>query len=346
MKIGPYLLDNNLFLAPMAGVTDLPFRRLCKQLGAGVVVSEMVTSDPLLQNSRKTRLRIAQSDDSNIKDCHASQTELKQPTDLKQEVGLRIVQIAGGDAAMLAEAAKINAARGAQVIDINMGCPAKKVCKKAAGSALLKDPRLVEDILNRVVSAVDIPVTLKIRTGWDKQSKNALQIAKIAEDSGIQSLAVHGRTRACKYQGEAEHETVALVKQAVNIPVIANGDIVSPLQAKQVLQYTGADGLMIGRAAQGKPWIFREIDYFLKHGKEMPAIEHGEIEQILTQHLKSLYQFYGEFMAVRIARKHTGWYLLNQQQNDAIQIAVFRKKFNSLDSAERQLAALAEYFRQ
>ncbi len=344
MKIGPYLLDNNLFLAPMAGVTDLPFRRLCKQLGAGVVVSEMVTSDPLLQNSRKTRLRIAQQDQALDNSCSSSTGD--KPLDLKQEVGLRIVQIAGGDAEILAEAAKINAARGAQVIDINMGCPAKKVCKKAAGSALLKDPRLVEDILTRVVAAVDIPVTLKIRTGWDKQSKNALQIAKIAEDRGIQSLAVHGRTRACKYQGEAEHETVALVKQAVNIPVIANGDIVSPQQAKQVLHYTGADGLMIGRAAQGRPWIFREIDYFLKHGKQMPAIEPWEVEQILTMHLKALYRFYGDFMGVRIARKHTGWYLLNQQQTDMNQVAAFRKKFNSLDSAEGQLMALAEYFRQ
>ncbi len=339
MKIGPYLIENNLFLAPMAGVTDLPFRRLCKKLGAGVVVSEMVTSDPLLQNSRKTRLRIAQ--DHLIDGEEASQSD-----DLRQEVGLRIVQIAGGDAEILAKAAKINAARGAQVIDINMGCPAKKVCKKAAGSALLKDPKLVEEILTRVVAAVDIPVTLKIRTGWDTQSKNALQIAKIAEDSGIQSLAVHGRTRACKYQGEAEHETVAQVKQSVSIPVIANGDIVSPQVAKRVLQYTGADGLMIGRAAQGRPWIFREINYFLKHGKEMPAIEKKEIESILTQHLKALYQFYGEFMGVRIARKHTGWYLLNQQKEDTTQIAAFRKKFNSLDSANAQLDALAEYFRQ
>ncbi|MDQ7048917.1 MAG: tRNA dihydrouridine synthase DusB [Enterobacterales bacterium] len=344
MKIGPYLLDNNLFLAPMAGVTDLPFRRLCKQLGAGVVVSEMVTSDPLLQNSRKTRLRIAQQDEvQNYSPLSAADDD---NTDLKQEVGLRIVQIAGGDADMLAEAAKINAARGAQVIDINMGCPAKKVCKKAAGSALLKDPRLVEEILTRVVAAVDIPVTLKIRTGWDTQSKNALQIAKIAEDQGIQSLAVHGRTRACKYQGEAEHETVALVKQAVNIPVIANGDIISPQQAKKVLHYTGADGLMIGRAAQGRPWIFREIDYFLKHDKEMPAIERQEIEQILTMHIKALYRFYGDFMGVRIARKHTGWYLLNQQHTDINQLAAFRKRFNSLDSVEGQLMALAEYFRQ
>ena len=336
MKIGPYCLDNNLFLAPMAGVTDLPFRRLCKRLGAGVVVSEMVTSDPLLQNSRKTKLRLAH--DEAFKDSSH-----------KSEPGLRIVQIAGGDAEMLAQAAISNTNKGAQVIDINMGCPAKKVCRKAAGSALLKDPQLVEDIIKAVVSAVDIPVTLKIRTGWDTDNKNALQIAKLAEDFGIQSLAIHGRTRACKYMGEAEHETVALVKQSIKIPVVANGDITSPEKAKQILDYTGVDGLMIGRAAQGRPWIFREINYFLKNGHHIKPIKIEEVEGILIQHISDLHQFYGEHQGVRIARKHAAWYLTSHSENtnniDQQIFKNFKKKFNALITAEEQLNALARYFK-
>jgi len=340
MRIGPYLLDNNLFLAPMAGVTDLPFRRLCKRLGAGVVVGEMVTSDPLLQNSRKTRLRLAQD--------FATEKELADGSiaQHQSEPGLRVVQIAGGDAEILAQAAISNMQRGAQVIDINMGCPAKKVCKKAAGSALLKDPKLVDEILNAVVAAVDIPVTLKIRTGWDKDSKNALQIAKLAEDAGIQSLAVHGRTRACKYKGEAEHETVALVKQSVKIPVIANGDINTPEQAKQVLDFTKADGLMIGRAAQGKPWIFREISHFLEHGYHLPAIEITEVAQVLMQHIKALHEFYGEHQGVRIARKHTSWYLTESGMTNPQITKDFKKNFNYLLSADEQLKALTDYFGQ
>ena len=318
MRIGSYALDNNLFLAPMAGVTDLPFRRLCKSMGAGVVVGEMVSSDPSLRQSRKSQLRLRHDD----------------------EPGLRIVQIAGGDAEMLAEAARYNVDNGAQVIDINMGCPAKKVCKKAAGSALLKDPKLVEEILHAVVNAVSVPVTLKIRTGWDPENRNALFIAKLAEDAGIQSLAVHGRTRADKYLGEAEYDTIAQVKQSVAIPVIANGDIDSPQKAKYVLDYTGADGVMIGRAAQGRPWIFREINYFLEHGELMPQISEQEVAKILIAHVEALHAFYGEYLGVRIARKHTAWYLAEENTAKS-----FKQHFNQIQSAGAQLEALTEYFK-
>ncbi len=319
MQIGQYVLENNLFLAPMAGVTDLPFRRLCKAMGAGVVVGEMVGADPSLRLSRKSLLRLRHDN----------------------EPGLRVVQIAGGDSAMLAEAAEYNVKNGAQVIDINMGCPAKKVCKKAAGSALLKDPVLVEEILNTVVKAVDVPVTLKIRTGWDPQNKNALLIAKLAEQAGIQSLVVHGRTRECKYQGAAEYETVTLVKQSVSIPVIANGDITSPQKAKEVLSFTGADGLMIGRAAQGRPWIFREINHFLETGKLLPEIQIEEIESVLMSHVAELHEFYGELQGLRIARKHTSWYLNETDENSAKQLLT---QFNQINSAKQQLDVLADYF--
>ena len=354
MKIGPYLLDNNLFLAPMAGVTDLPFRKLCKRMGAGVVVSEMVTSDPALQNSRKTKLRLAHSFNQEIDERLQTNDQLPHlgkdnSTQSYSDTGLRVVQIAGGDAEILASAAVSNAAKGAQIIDINMGCPAKKVCKKAAGSALLKDPKLVDSILKAVVGSVDIPVTLKIRTGWDKNSINALQIAKIAEDNGIQSLAVHGRTKACKYEGFAEHDTVALIKQSVAIPVIANGDIDSPEAAKKVLEYTGADGLMVGRAAQGRPWIFREISYFLKNNQLPPPMAVEEIKNILQQHIASLHQFYGEHQGVRIARKHTSWYLANDilpgssdRSNNAKR---FKKTFNTFLTASEQLSSLDDYFK-
>ena len=353
MKIGPYLLDNNLFLAPMAGVTDLPFRSLCKSMGAGVVVSEMVTSDPKLQNSRKTKLRLAHAFNSQIDEMSGSVNDKnirKQEHRVQNDAdtGLRVVQIAGGDAEILAKAAVANAAKGAQVIDINMGCPAKKVCKKAAGSALLKDPKLVDSILKAVVGSVDIPVTLKIRTGWDRNSINALQIAKIAEDNGIQSLAVHGRTKACKYEGFAEHDTVALVKQSVSIPVIANGDIDSPETAKKILQYTGADGLMIGRAAQGRPWIFREISYFLSNNELPPSIEIEEIKNILLNHIVSLHRFYGENQGVRIARKHTSWYLANDilsvSSDRSHKAKYFKKTFNTYLTASEQLTSLSDYF--
>jgi len=342
MKIGPYLLDNNLFLAPMAGVTDLPFRRLCKSMGAGVVVSEMVTSDPKLQNTRKTKLRLAHSFGDET-------SEFSRPTK-DSDTGLRVVQIAGGDAEILAKAAVTNEDNGAQIIDINMGCPAKKVCKKAAGSALLKDPKLVDSILKAVVGSVDIPVTLKIRTGWDKKSINALQIAKIAEDNGIQSLAVHGRTKACKYEGLAEHDTVALIKQSVSIPVIANGDIDSPEMAKKILQHTGADGLMIGRAAQGRPWIFREISYFLRNNRLPAPMAIEEIKYILLNHIASLHLFYGENQGVRIARKHTSWYLANDilsgSKDRSDKARHFKRTFNTFLTASEQLTSLNDYFEQ
>jgi len=323
LAIGSHQLANNLLLAPMAGVTDLPFRRLCMQMGAGAVVGEMISSDPTLRNTRKSSLRRRHDG----------------------EPGLRIVQIAGAEPEMMAEAARFNVAEGAQVIDINMGCPAKKVCRKAAGSALLRDPELVRSILRAVVAAVDVPVTLKFRTGWDAQNRNALDIARIAEDAGIQMLSLHGRTRACKYNGEAEYDTIAAVKQAVSIPVIANGDIDSPEKAKYVLDYTQADGLMIGRAAQGRPWLFREIGYFLETGKKMPNISLAEVEQILTGHIIALHQFYGEFMGVRIARKHTAWYLAAAMTDSAAQRA-FKARFNQFETAAEQLAGLAEFFNQ
>ena len=245
-QIGPHTIDSQVILAPMAGVTDLPFRRLCKRLGAGMVVSEMITADTRLWHTRKSSYRLQKD----------------------QNDSLNVVQIAGGDPEMMAEAARVNAANGAHIIDINMGCPAKKVCNVAAGSALLKDEKKVAEILQAVVNAVDIPVTLKIRTGWDKENRNAVDIAKIAENSGIQALTIHGRTRECKFKGEVEYDTIAEVKSNIQIPVIANGDIDSPEKAKQVLDYTNADAIMIGRAAQGRPWIFREINHYLETGEK------------------------------------------------------------------------------
>ncbi|MCZ4321011.1 tRNA dihydrouridine synthase DusB [Pseudomonas anguilliseptica] len=317
LRIGPYTLPNSLILAPMAGVTDQPFRQLCKRMGAGLVVSEMVTSDVRLWNTRKSSLRMIHSGDP-------------EP---------RSVQIAGGDPEMLAEAARRNVEMGAQIIDINMGCPAKKVCNKAAGSALLKDEVLVHEILQAVVAAVDVPVTLKIRTGWDRENKNGTTVAKIAEDSGIVALAVHGRTRADLYMGEAEYETIAAIKQAVSIPVLANGDIDSPQKAKAVLAATGADGLLIGRAAQGRPWIFREIEHYLRTGEQLPAPSLGEVERILLEHLAALHAFYGDVMGVRIARKHVSWYLATLPGAKE-----FRAQFNRLDSTDAQCTNVREFF--
>lgn len=317
VRIGPYTLPNQLILAPMAGVTDQPFRQLCRRLGAGMVVSEMVTSDVRLWNSRKSRLRLVHEGDP-------------EP---------RSVQIAGGDPEMLAEAARRNVELGAQIIDINMGCPAKKVCNKAAGSALMKDEELVTAILNAVVSAVEVPVTLKIRTGWDRANKNGVTVAKIAEQAGIAALAVHGRTRADLYTGEAEYDTIAAIKQAVSIPVFANGDIDSPHKARQVLDATGADALLIGRAAQGRPWIFREIAHFLATGKELPAPTLYEVERILLEHLAALHTFYGELMGVRIARKHVGWYLATLPG-----AREFRAGFNRLESTDAQCTAVRQFF--
>ncbi|WP_296216913.1 tRNA dihydrouridine synthase DusB [Pseudomonas sp. UBA2684] len=315
--IGPYTLPNQLILAPMAGVTDRPFRQLCRRLGAGLVVSEMVTSDVRLWNTRKSSLRLMHEGDP-------------EP---------RSVQIAGGDPEMLAEAARRNVDLGAQIIDINMGCPAKKVCNKAAGSALLKDERLVREILQAVVAAVDVPVTLKIRTGWDRQNKNGLDVAKIAEDTGIVALAVHGRTRADLYTGDAEYDTIAAIKQAVSIPVLANGDIDSPEKAKAVLAATGVDGLLIGRAAQGRPWIFREIEHYLRTGTTLPGPSLFEVERILLEHLAELHVFYGDVMGVRIARKHVGWYLATLPG-----AREFRAQFNRLDSTDAQCANVREFF--
>ena len=317
LRIGPYTLPNSLILAPMAGVTDQPFRQLCKRMGAGLVVSEMVTSDVRLWNTRKSSLRMMHSGDP-------------EP---------RSVQIAGGDPEMLAEAARRNVEMGAQIIDINMGCPAKKVCNKAAGSALLKDEVLVREILQAVVAAVDVPVTLKIRTGWDRENKNGIAVAKIAEDSGIVALAVHGRTRADLYMGEAEYDTIAAIKKAVSIPVLANGDIDSPQKAKMVLAATGADGLLIGRAAQGRPWIFREIEHYLRTGEQLPAPSLLEVERILLEHLAALHAFYGDVMGVRIARKHVSWYLATLPG-----AREFRAQFNRLDSTDAQCTNVREFF--
>ncbi|MBK1873045.1 tRNA dihydrouridine synthase DusB [Marinobacter sp. 1-3A] len=316
-KIGPYTLPNPLIVAPMAGVTDRPFRLLCRKMGAGLAVSEMVIADSKLWHTRKSRTRMD----------HAGEPEP------------RSVQIAGGDPEMLANAARLNAESGAQIIDINMGCPAKKVCNKAAGSALMKDEHLVREILEAVVSAVDIPVTLKMRTGWDQSYRNAPAIARMAEDIGIQALAVHGRTRADKYNGDAEYDTIAEVKASVGIPVFANGDITSPEKAREVLAYTGADGLLIGRAAQGSPWIFREILHFLETGQHLPSPPLDEVEKILSEHLVALHSFYGELMGVRIARKHVGWYLQSHDPDKK-----FRSRFNAYDTALEQKDSIRKYF--
>src|SRR5690348_3319759 len=295
MQIGPYLIDPPLVLAPMAGVTDKPFRLLCKQLGAGLAVSEMTSADPSLWQTRKSLRRMD----------HAGEPE---PVS---------VQIAGYDPAMLAEAARFNVANGAQLIDINMGCPAKKVCNVWSGSALLQDEKLVARILEAVVSAVDVPVTLKIRTGWNRENRNGVTIAKIAEAAGIAALAVHGRTRADLYEGDAEYETIAAIRDAIRIPVLANGDVDSPAKAKQVLDATKCDAVMIGRAAQGRPWIFREIAHFLATGETVPSPSPREVRDILLGHLDDLHAFYGELQGVRIARKHLGWYAKDRPENAA-----------------------------
>jgi tRNA-dihydrouridine synthase B len=317
VKIGSIELKNNLIVAPMAGVTDRPFRILCKKLGAGMAVSEMVASNSLLWGSEKTIRR----------------------GNHEGEVEPRVVQIAGADPAMMAEAARYNADKGADIIDINMGCPAKKICNVFAGSALLQDEPLVARIVDAVVRAVDIPVTLKIRTGWNKDNRNALSIARIAEEHGIKALAMHGRTRACMYHGEAEYDTIRAVKQSVSIPVVANGDITTPEKARYVLEYTGADAVMIGRAAQGRPWIFREIAHFLATGEHLPPPEVTEIREVLVGHMHDLYSFYGTERGVRVARKHISWYTKGLKNS-----AVFRARMNTLEGAEVQLAAVAEFF--
>ncbi|MCI0508585.1 tRNA-U20-dihydrouridine synthase [Chromohalobacter marismortui] len=307
--IGPYALPNRAILAPMAGVTDRPFRQLCRELGAGLVVSEMVTADTRLWHTRKSRQRL----------------------DHTGEPGPRAVQIAGGDPDMLAEAARLNVVQGAEIIDINMGCPAKKVCNKAAGSALLRDERLVAAILEAVVAAVDVPVTLKIRTGWCSESRNGIRVAQLAEAAGIQALAVHGRTREQRYQGNAEYDTIAAIKQAVSLPIFANGDIDSAEKAARILDYTKADAVMVGRGAQGNPWLFREIEHHLRTGDTLASPTPTEIAAVMHRHLDALHAFYGEHMGVRIARKHVGWYLATRPQ-----AAALRARFNVLEQPSAQ----------
>jgi tRNA-dihydrouridine synthase B len=317
VHIGPYNITNNLAVAPMAGVTDRPFRQLCKRLGAGYAVSEMVAANPSLWNTGKSQRR----------------------TDHAGEVLPIAVQIAGADPSMMADAARYNVARGAQIIDINMGCPAKKVCNVAAGSALLRNEALVAAIVAAVVRAVAVPVTLKIRTGWDAGNRNAVRIARIAEDAGIRALAVHGRTRACAYAGPVEYDTIRAVKAAVGIPVIANGDIDTPERARHVLDYTGADALMIGRAAQGRPWIFREVRHYLDHGVLLPAPTVAEARAVIVEHLADHYAFYGEAAGVRIARKHLGWYTQQLAGGET-----FRREVNAADTARAQLDAIRRLF--
>jgi tRNA-dihydrouridine synthase B len=317
MRIGPYQLKNNLIVAPMAGVTDRPFRMLCRSMGAGLAVSEMVASNSLLYGSAKTRRRANHEG---------------EPAPVS-------VQIVGADPAMLVQAAQYNVDQGAQIIDINMGCPAKKICNVMAGSALLQDEALVARILEAVVGAVQVPVTLKFRTGWDKANRNAVRIARIAESSGIQALAIHGRTRACGYTGDAEYDTIAAVKAAVALPVIANGDITTPQKARHVLDYTKADAVMIGRAAQGRPWLFREIERFLKTGEHLPPPEVSEILAVLERHVHELYEFYGEYTGVRVARKHISWYTKGLAGS-----AQFRHGMNLLESSAQQLQAVRDFF--
>ncbi|WMN87156.1 tRNA dihydrouridine synthase DusB [Vibrio parahaemolyticus] len=317
MRIGNYQLKNNLIVAPMAGVTDRPFRELCLRYGAGMAVSEMMSANPKLWKTSKSKQRMVHEGES----------------------GIRSVQIAGSDPQLMADAAQFSVENGAQIIDINMGCPAKKVNKKLAGSALLQYPNIIDEILKAVVNAVDVPVTLKTRTGWDTENKNCLQIAKLAEDCGIQALALHGRTKACMYKGEAEYDSIKAVKEAISIPVIANGDIDSPEKAKFVLEYTGADALMIGRPAQGRPWIFQEIHHYLENGTTMDELPVEEVKTIMLGHVNALHEFYGEYLGPRIARKHVGWYLKEHEQ-----ASEFRRTFNAIDAAPLQIEALEGYF--
>jgi tRNA-dihydrouridine synthase B len=317
VQIGPYLLRNNVFVAPMAGVTDRPFRQLCKQLGAGYAVSEMAASNPRLWATEKSSRR----------------------TDHAGEMEPKAVQIAGADPQDLADCARFNVERGAQIIDINMGCPVKKVCNSWCGSALLQNEALVKEIVQAVVGAVDVPVTLKFRTGWNRANRNALTIARIAEDAGIAMLTLHGRTRADGYKGDAEYDTIAAVKRAVAIPVVANGDITTPEKARYVLDHTGADAVMIGRAAQGRPWIFREIDHYLRTGSHLPAPYVDEVRALMDEHLRAHYAFYGEYLGVRTARKHIGWYVRDLEGGEA-----FRQQMNLLESTDEQLQAVDQFF--
>ncbi|MDY2946781.1 MAG: tRNA dihydrouridine synthase DusB [Mannheimia varigena] len=315
MQIGQYEIKNRIFLAPMAGITDQPFRRLCSQLGAGLTFSEMMSTNPDVWHTEKSRLRLAHH----------------------EEIGINAVQIAGSDPFQMAEAAKVNVEYGADIIDINMGCPAKKVNKKMAGSALLREPELVAQILDTVVNAVDVPVTLKIRTGWDPENRNCLTIAKIAEQAGIKALTIHGRTRGCLFNGVAEYESIKAVKQAVSIPIIANGDIISAEKAKSVLDYTNADAVMIGRGSFGNPWLFKEINDFFETG-QYSTLPENEKYQLMFKHIEDLHQFYGEDKGYRIARKHVGWYVEQLQPESN-----FKRTFNTLSSTKEQLNALEDF---
>lgn len=317
MRIGKYEIKNRIFLAPMAGITDQPFRRICSQLGAGLTFSEMMSTNPEVWHTEKSRLRLAHH----------------------EEIGINAAQIAGSEPSEMAEAAKVNVAYGAEIIDINMGCPAKKVNKKMAGSALLREPKLVSDILNAVVNAVDVPVTLKIRTGWDRENRNCLEIAKIAEQAGVAALTIHGRTRSCLFDGEAEYDSIKAVKQAVSIPIIANGDITSPEKAKFVLDYTQADAVMVGRGSYGRPWIFAEMEGYFNNGSTV-ALSYEEKCQLMFKHIEDLHQFYGEEKGFRIARKHVGWYV-EQLKPDSN----FKRTFNALDSTKAQLKVLEDFIK-
>ncbi len=317
MKIGPYEIPSPFVLAPMAGITDTPFRRLCRRLGAGMTTSEMTTADISLWKTAKSRRRL----------------------DLDMDAEPRVVQIAGSDPAQLAQAATLCVDRGAQIVDINMGCPAKKVCRREAGSALMRDPELVTRILSGVVDAVDVPVTLKIRTGWDPAHKNGTDIACIAEDCGVQALAVHGRTRACRYRGDAEYETVAQIKDMVSIPVIANGDLTTPEKSLEVMRLSSVDGLMIGRAARGRPWIFSELNCYLENGKHIAPLDNNEVRDIMLDHLSDLYRIYGDTTGVRVARKHLTWYCAGLNEAEE-----FRSQVVRVDSASEQIRLTRDFF--
>ena len=317
VKIGPFTLPSNVVLAPMAGVTDRPFRLLCRRFGAGLAASEMLSADARLWNTPKSQRR----------------------RDHAGEPSPRVVQIAGYDPDMMADAARRNVDAGAEIIDINMGCPAKKVCNRLAGSALMQDEALVARILSTVVRAVSAPVTLKTRTGWNRQNKNGIHVARIAEDCGIQALAIHGRTRADMYQGDAEHETVATIKSMIKIPVFANGDIDSPERARQVLAQTGCDGVMIGRAAQGRPWIFDDVNFFLRVGKLRAELAPEKVRDIMRAHLEDLYALYGDATGVRVARKHLSWYLRQHPGQEDL-----RNRLVTIETPREQLSTLLEHF--
>ena len=317
LRIGDYKLDSPFILAPMAGITDAPFRRLCKKFGAGMTVSEMTTADISLWKTTKSKNRL----------------------NLDMNIEPRVVQIAGSEPRLLSIAAQLCVEKGAQIIDINMGCPAKKVCNKLAGSALMRDTKKIKLILEAVVKSVNVPVTLKMRTGWNPDERNGLEVAHIAENSGIQAITIHGRTRACRFAGKAEYETIARIKKSISIPVIANGDINSPEKSIEVFKKSKADALMIGRSSQGKPWIFRELNYYLNEGKHITPLEKNNVRDTMLEHLFDLYDFYGEQLGVRLARKHLNWYCMHLDDSKD-----FRSKAVRAQNADEQVGLVKEYF--